>query len=133
MKQTFSGDIHAPSAARRWVTSALSGVTRSAFGVRPDDIVLVVSELVTNSVRAGARAIEVELDAEHSGVELHVTDDAPGWPEARQPDWDEVHGRGLAIVADLADTWRTTRLRNGKRVTVTWSRSTNGDVVGHMC
>jgi anti-sigma regulatory factor (Ser/Thr protein kinase) len=132
MKKSFAGDLQAPAAARRWVTSALSGVTRSDYGDRPEDLDLVTSELDTNSVRAGARVIDVELVAARDGVELHVTDDAPGWPEARQPDWDDAHGRGLAIVADIADHWHTTGLRSGKRVTVTWSRTTNGDVVGHM-
>jgi anti-sigma regulatory factor (Ser/Thr protein kinase) len=133
MKTSFRGDVQAPAAARRWVASALPEVTRDEVGPRIEDVVLVTSELVTNSVRAGARAIDVELLASRDDLELRVTDDAPGWPEARQPDWDEAHGRGLAIVADIADHWHTTGLRSGKRVTVTWSRATNGDVVGHMC
>ncbi|HET6165492.1 MAG TPA: ATP-binding protein [Marmoricola sp.] len=133
MKTTFTGDLHAPGAARRWVASAMSDLVRSAPGPRLDDVVLVVSELVTNSVRAGAREVDVELVSTADDVELHVTDDAAGWPETRAPDWDEVQGRGLAIVADVADRWHTTRLRHGKRVTAQWSRSGDQDVVGHLC
>jgi anti-sigma regulatory factor (Ser/Thr protein kinase) len=131
MKARFSGDVHAPAAARRWVATSLDHLAHAGVSPRSDDLVLVVSELVTNSVRAGARTVEVELVAAGDDVELHVTDDAPGLPEPRTPDWDEVHGRGLAIVADVADAWHTTSLRRGKRVTVTWS-GTGQDVVGHF-
>ena len=131
MKARFPGDVQAPAAARRWVASSVDHLVHGWIGRRSDDLVLVVSELVTNSVRAGAASVEVELVSAGDDVELHVTDDAPGWPEARHPDWDEARGRGLAIVTDVADGWHTTNLRRGKRVTVRWS-GTGQDVVGHL-
>jgi two-component sensor histidine kinase len=130
MKASFSGDLHAPGAARRWIASALDHLAHAGLGPRSDDLVLVVSELVTNSVRAGADSVEVELVSAGDDLELRVTDDAAGWPEPRSPEWDEAQGRGLAIVTDVADGWHTTSLRQGKQVTVRWS-GTGQDVAGH--
>lgn len=81
---------------------------------------LVVSELVTNSVRAGATTITLELTADDDVLALSVSDDAPGWPIARTPAWGEVGGRGLTIVEKIADEWTTTTLDTGKRVTACW-------------
>ena len=51
MRATFAGDVQAPGSARRWAVSALEEVTRGSSGPRLDDVVLVVSELVTNADR----------------------------------------------------------------------------------
>jgi anti-sigma regulatory factor (Ser/Thr protein kinase) len=118
----LAGDLHAPAAARRFVRSALDGGVPGDGPPRPDDVVLVVSELVTNSVRAGAVDIDVELVVLDASVELGVSDDAPGWPNVHHAGLDDVDGRGLEIVGKLADSWHTSRLAPGKRVTVTWSR-----------
>jgi anti-sigma regulatory factor (Ser/Thr protein kinase) len=119
----FSGDVRAPAAARRFVRSAVAELAGDAPG-RADDVVLVVSELVTNSVRAGASGIDVAIAIVEDCLELQVDDDAPGWPNVHHADFADVSGRGLEIVGKIADEWHTTRLRPGKRVTVTWSRDT---------
>lgn len=121
MKTEIAGDFRAPAAARRFVTSAFH-VAGSTAPPEPDDLVLVVSELVTNAVRAGATVIGVELEVAAHRVELRVTDDASGWPTPRHAHWDDPAGRGLEIVDDLADEWHATDLARGKRVTVAWSR-----------
>ena len=131
MKTSFAGDLHAPAAARRWVASSLDDLEHDGVMPRSDDLVLVVSELVTNTVRAGAEVVDVELVSAGDDLELHVTDDAPGLPRPRHPEWDEAQGRGLAIVTDVADAWHTTNLQQGKRITVTWSGS-GDDVAGHL-
>jgi anti-sigma regulatory factor (Ser/Thr protein kinase) len=120
---TLTGDLHAPAAARRFAASALADMAGAAVPPRHDDVMLVVSELVTNSVRAGATAITVELDVSHDRVELRVGDDAAGWPTPQHPGWEEAHGRGLAIVEEIADDWHATSAGRGKRITATWSRS----------
>jgi two-component sensor histidine kinase len=104
------------------VASALDGLLAGNVPPRPDDVVLVVSELVTNSFRAGAAGIDVELVVHEDCVELQVADDAPGWPSVHHAAVEDVSGRGLEIVAGLADEWHTTRLAPGKLVTVSWSR-----------
>lgn len=104
------------------MASALDGVLADGASPRPDDVVLVVSELVTNSVRADAAGIDVELVVHEDCVQLQVADDAPGWPNVHHAAVEDVSGRGLEIVATLADEWHTTRLARGKRVTVSWRR-----------
>jgi anti-sigma regulatory factor (Ser/Thr protein kinase) len=118
----LAAGVHAPAAARRFVSSVMEDVSRHSGPPPPDDVVLVVSELVTNSVRAGAWQIRVALDITEERLELQVSDDATGWPAVRHADWDDPRGRGLAIVEDVADDWHATGLGDGKQVTVTWSR-----------
>lgn len=126
MRTRFSGDVRAPAAARRFARSALAQLADDVPAGRPDDVVLVVSELVTNSVRAGASDIVVELGIVDGRLELQVGDDAPGWPSVHHAGFDDTTGRGLEIVGKVADEWHTTRLSPGKRVTVTWSGTSTG-------
>ena len=87
-----------------------------------DDLALIVSELVTNSVRASAHVVDVELRVEDDRVEVQVTDDATGWPTLQAAGVDSVVGRGLDIVDQLADSWRTVARRPGKSVIATCLR-----------
>ncbi len=122
MRTRLPGDVHAPAAARRYVTTHLEPVL--VVGTRPlcDDVVLVVSELVANSVRAGAREIEVALRVQPGRLVLQVADDADGWPAPRSASVDDPDGRGLAIVEALTDHWEASARRRGKTVTATWWR-----------
>ncbi len=74
-----------------------------------DDIRLLVSELVTNSVRhAGAERDLVRLSVLTKGstVRVEVTDAGRGFaPTARTKAQDEVGGWGLHLVDRLADRW----------------------------
>ncbi|HEX4191241.1 MAG TPA: ATP-binding protein [Marmoricola sp.] len=116
IEASFLGGLQAPSEARRFVAGHL--------GNRPaaprHDIVLVVSELVTNSVQAGANQVDVQLTLTGSRVALTVVDDASGWPASRRPAPDDPRGRGLSIVQELADDWTITARDPGKEITVIW-------------
>jgi anti-sigma regulatory factor (Ser/Thr protein kinase) len=74
-----------------------------------DDIRLLVSELVTNSVRhAGAERDLVRLAVRSSGrtVRVEVSDGGRGFtPRTRSAPHDEVGGWGLHLVDQLADRW----------------------------
>jgi anti-sigma regulatory factor (Ser/Thr protein kinase) len=117
---SLTGDERAPAAARSYVRRHLDD-TKVPEGVLVEDVELITSELVTNSVRAGATQIEVALSWRNGRLELTVDDDAGGWPNRTQPDHDGTSGRGLNIVGRLTDTWTVTRRGKGKRVTATWS------------
>jgi anti-sigma regulatory factor (Ser/Thr protein kinase) len=123
VRARFAADLHAPSQARSFVTQRLSGIEGDAWSPSGDDILLIVSELVTNSVRAGAATVDVQVQLGADRVEVQVSDDAAGWPSARVADAEDLGGRGLSIVEALADRVRTTAHRPGKTVTATWFRA----------
>jgi anti-sigma regulatory factor (Ser/Thr protein kinase) len=74
------------------------------------DVVLLISELVTNSVRhAGLDATQpLQLRVETSGdtVRVAVRDPGPGFERpAPPPDPGHVGGWGLVLVDQLAERW----------------------------
>jgi anti-sigma regulatory factor (Ser/Thr protein kinase) len=116
MRIHLVGDVQAPAAARSFVRRALREPAQQSA---TEDVTVIVSELVTNSVRAGASSIEVEVRADREHVEVSVTDDAGGWPTVRAASADSLGGRGLEIVDHLADSWRAVRRGPGKTVIAT--------------
>ena len=74
-----------------------------------DDIRLLVSELVSNSVRhSGAPGARVRLDVvgDAYSVRVEVTDGGRGFePQARSKAHDEVGGWGLHLVDEIAARW----------------------------
>jgi hypothetical protein len=69
------------------------------LGDTADDAELVVSELITNCLNAGARMLDLTLVGHHATVRIEATDDAAGLPEiGTLADPDEVTGRGLRII-----------------------------------
>jgi anti-sigma regulatory factor (Ser/Thr protein kinase) len=97
----LSGGPTAPARARK----ALRTLDHSLAGLS-DDVDLLVSELVTNSVRhASAETIEVNALCSPRGVRIEVTDPGPGFdPHIPQREPGEG-GYGLFLVDTLADRW----------------------------
>jgi anti-sigma regulatory factor (Ser/Thr protein kinase) len=122
LKARFPADVTAPASARTFVTGELEAALSDDQEAWAADVVLVVSELVTNSVRAGARSIDVDLRADDARIDVKVVDDAPGWPTPRTAAQEDLNGRGLAIVEELAHRWTTSPGSPGKSVTATWFR-----------
>lgn len=75
---------------------------KQTLGARYDDVILVVSELVSNSVRHGTTAdIDIKVTADEETIRIEVTDDGPGFAvDAPRGD-----GMGLAIVDKLSEQW----------------------------
>jgi anti-sigma regulatory factor (Ser/Thr protein kinase) len=107
LSATFAGGPYAAAAARR----ALGGLGETVSHRRLDDIALLVSELVTNSVRHGGAGEDdrLELAALREGERLRVevTDWGPGFERDTRPD--AVGGWGLVLVERLADRWGVER------------------------
>ena len=115
---SLSVEPAAPSQARR----SVRGLIEQQYGDLPDlvaDLNLVISELVTNSLQASATAIEFDLEAHRDRVILSVIDDAPGQPTRGMPSESSLSGRGLAIVAAIAEDWGVRARDPGK---VVWAR-----------
>lgn len=111
------------SLARRRIRTTLTdwGVTAELA----DDVTLLASELVTNAVthcRVSHALIEVALTLQGAELTLEVSDpdrDRPPRPHDAGPD--EEGGRGLALVAELADAWGH---RQGPYTKCVWFRFT---------
>ena len=91
-------------------------------GVPPDSldmIVLVASELVGNAVRHTPPAsglIDVDWELDSKGLTVCVADASTKLPRPRRAQVHEVTGRGLAIVAAVADDWGVDTGPGGKQV-----------------
>jgi anti-sigma regulatory factor (Ser/Thr protein kinase) len=80
---------------------------------RIDDLRLLVSELVTNSVLHGGVGpdghVELHVDLPDNRVRVEVCDDGDGWiPQVRSPSLDSdqaAGGWGLLLVGAIADSW----------------------------
>lgn len=97
MTLQVESNTEAPSLSR----SRLASV-RSKLEPRYEDVVLVVSELVTNSVRHGSSTgIDVKVTAQEGRIRVEVADDGPGF----SPDAPRGEGLGLSIVEKVADRW----------------------------
>ena len=114
----FPGDPHAPGRARAWALARIREGLHGADDMLLDDAALVLSELVTNALRAGGTSVTVQLQLWPGRLRVAVTDSAPGRPHLRHPGLRETSGRGLQVVATLADDWGVTELdpAGGKQV-----------------
>ncbi|PQM24767.1 ATP-binding protein [Streptomyces xinghaiensis] len=93
--------------ARLELRKALAGWGLAAL---EESATLVLSELLTNAGRharvSPGRQIETRyVPALPSGLRIEVHDASPVRPEPRAPDPDACGGRGLLLVAALADSW----------------------------
>jgi hypothetical protein len=70
-----------------------------------DDVLLLVSELATNSVRHARSAFELGLELDLRSLRIEITDQGGDLPRKRSPLKDEPYGRGLHIVDSLAESW----------------------------
>lgn len=90
-------NVDAPSLSRSQLRSL-----KAKLEPRFEDVVLVVSELVANSVRHGASSnIDVRVAAQTDRIRVEVTDNGPGF----SVDDPRGEGLGLLIVDKLADRW----------------------------
>ncbi len=79
-----------------------------------DDVVLVVSELVTNALRHGGGSCTLTLTAHVDGIEVAVQDPSPHAPRTRTPDLCGGRGGfGWPMVNHLAQATAITRQTTG--------------------
>lgn len=89
--------------ARSFVRDTLVG-----WGVdhHVDDVVLMASELFTNAVLHGDGRVAVRVALDAGNVRVEVIDDGSSPPTRQRPvPSAAITGRGLSIVATLADSW----------------------------
>ena len=84
-----------------------------------DDLVFMVNELVTNSIRhariGASGKILLSVQADPGRLRAEVRDDGPGFDETaeRSPTMDEASGWGLYLVERLASRWGVTPHEGG--------------------
>jgi anti-sigma regulatory factor (Ser/Thr protein kinase) len=100
----FQPDDTAPAAARRFIQEAL---TRWGHrGCVIDDARLLMSELVTNAVTHTRAPFSVSIASHSSKLRLAVRDASSAIPVTGERSGDApTGGRGLQIVAAVADDW----------------------------
>jgi anti-sigma regulatory factor (Ser/Thr protein kinase) len=98
----LGNDLEAPGEARRRTQVILVGWRLPEL---VEKVVLAVSELVTNAVTHGLPPVGLRLRRNGNRVRVDVHDDNPTKPElpVAPADGDATSGRGLGIVAGLAD------------------------------
>ena len=108
------GDRRAPLEARRATRAFVDGRLE---GPGCDEALLLVSELVTNAVLHAAPPVTVRLHISAHRFRVEVTDGGSDLPVVREPTRIDDRGRGMHIVAHLADRWGVDRIPNdGKTV-----------------
>jgi len=108
----LTSGLEAPAAARRGLAGLADAVPREML----DDLRLLVSELVTNSIRHAGQGpdgwVAVRVSADPRAVRVEVADPGPGFrakPRGTPPQADRTSGRGLYLVAQIADRWGVQR------------------------
>jgi anti-sigma regulatory factor (Ser/Thr protein kinase) len=102
MRLVLKPDELAPGRARARVSRL-----GSRLGPRHDDVVLVISELVTNCVRHSAsdQSIEMTVDASDTTIRIEVLDRGAGFVPVESM---RGGGLGLKIVDRVAANWGVT-------------------------
>lgn len=107
----LSNDARSAGIARRRLRHLLGDHPRI------DDVLLCASEVVTNAVVHAGTLSHITVDCEDDLVRVEVVDGSPhSLPEARDPAPSSPSGRGMRLVAALADRWGVEVERSRKSV-----------------
>jgi serine phosphatase RsbU (regulator of sigma subunit) len=98
-----------------------AAATLTEWAVPPkimQDATLIVSELLTNAIVYGTPPIRLRLRKTADELAIEVDDAASAMPRKLRATPTDLHGRGLAIVADIGSRWAARPDGYGKTV---WS------------
>lgn len=110
----FTLDLPSDSSAPRLARAAVS--ERLGDHPRHDDLLLCVSEVVTNAVLHAGSASQLRVRTEGDRLVVEVVDRSPTLPTRRQHDLQAPTGRGLRLLDALTVAWGTTPSDGGKIV-----------------
>ncbi|MCU1455486.1 MAG: Response regulator receiver [Acidimicrobiales bacterium] len=111
-ERTFPNEMTSVPAARLFVAAQLDHVDPDVV----QDVLLMVSELASNSVRHAGTRFTVAVETGTRGIRVEVADEGAGVAALRTPGLLEPSGRGLLIVDKLSDDWGVQPMKPGKRV-----------------
>ncbi|WP_329129738.1 ATP-binding protein [Streptomyces sp. NBC_01476] len=109
-------------AGRDWARTHLDmlGWTQRAPDTA-DDVLLAVSELITNAHVHAHSDAHVVLVWDGKCLRVSVGDSSAQLPAPRSPDPERTSGRGMALIEALADDWEAHTKPDGKTVTAAFS------------
>ncbi|MEU6375568.1 SpoIIE family protein phosphatase [Streptomyces sp. NPDC046909] len=124
VRQVATWELDADPAAVAGARSAVARQLRT-WGLEELDFTaeLVVSELVTNAIRYGRPPIQLRLIHDR-GLLCEVSDAGGTTPHLRRARAYDEGGRGLLLVAQLAEHWGTRHAAHGKTV---WAELNESD------
>jgi serine phosphatase RsbU (regulator of sigma subunit)/anti-sigma regulatory factor (Ser/Thr protein kinase) len=111
---SIDDDVRAVHQARAFTRTTLAALALPETLAR--DAILLVSEMVTNAIVHGRAPIQLRLRRARAQLLIEVSDTATAVPRKLRPTSNDVHGRGLQLVAMMADEWGTRPIRDGKSV-----------------
>jgi len=116
IRLSVHGTPAAASSARQQLASGIRGWCAALDQELLSTAELVAAELLANAVRhAGHGPISAAARLDDERLLVEVTDASPKVPRAGLPDTEAEGGRGLFLVAALADRHGIDRLPSGKR------------------
>jgi sigma-B regulation protein RsbU (phosphoserine phosphatase) len=112
---TLPAEGRSPGTARRVVTEALAS---AGLEVMLDDALLLVTELVTNSVVHAGTEVELSVEIGAGSARIEVLDRGGGAlpVTTAPPDDTREGGRGIFLLDALAQEWGTRHFPGGKSV-----------------
>ena len=113
--ERLPADLRSAGEARNLVRSTLAGWTDSD---RIDDIVLCVSELVTNAIVHAASSPRVMVHVRPAVIHVEVSDTSEAHPTPRDAGPSDTSGRGMSILSGYSDRWGSLRRSGGGGKTV---------------
>lgn len=103
-------DLRSAGEARRLVRRALDGWTDEE---RIEDIVLCVSEVVTNAIVHADSGPRVLVHVRPAVIHVEISDDTEIHPVVRGAGPQETSGRGMSILSAYSDRWGSLRRSGG--------------------
>jgi len=111
--RSFIASPTTPSEARRFVERTLAGWGETRH---VEDAMLLVSELTTNAVVHARTGLTVAIERGRDAMRISVHDASPVTLRNRSPRSRSQSGRGLVLVAAVADRWGSDVTDGGKVV-----------------
>jgi anti-sigma regulatory factor (Ser/Thr protein kinase) len=105
--------LEAPALARSFLRGSTCAEHHSAV---VEDAVLLVSELVSNSVLHGGPPVVVAVDCDENALQVRVRDGSRDLPAPHDAAPGDENGRGLALVAEMSAEWGVDTEADGKHV-----------------
>ncbi|NUW35049.1 ATP-binding protein [Nonomuraea sp. SMC257] len=108
--------LRIPEAAGHARALTREALSSWGLGTEVDDVMLIVSELVTNAVVHAEAPIELRLIVSDQMLRGEVVDHSLSSPRPVAAALDQEHGRGLAIVDEYSESWGVAPEPTGKAV-----------------